>query len=104
MKQYEFQFRWGGIKRSFGLDVMAGGITEAVEKANHFLDQAVPLISSGASGVERVWINVTDQATERDIAIIYDGEQDYTVKRFKALELCGLHNEEHCSVCWQNPD
>lgn len=37
MKMFEFQFRWGGKRACFGIDVNAPTIEEAISKANRFL-------------------------------------------------------------------
>ena len=38
MKLFEFQFRWGTKHHSFGIDVNARSIEEAVTKADRFFD------------------------------------------------------------------
>src|SRR5438093_10279913 len=68
MKTFEFQFRWGGKHRCFGIDVNAVSIEEAVTKANGFFDSDDALCPVNHPDAERVWVNVTTPVTARNLA------------------------------------
>lgn len=85
MKQYEFQFRWGRQKTTFGIDVMAASIKEACAKANQFFDSDDTMLSTPHANVARAWVNVASPVTARNIASIYDSDRDgtyYTAAQF----------------------
>jgi hypothetical protein len=71
MNTFEFQFRWGEKRSSFGIDVNASTIEEAVAKANRFFDSDQALHPCNSPDAERMWINVTSQIVPRNIASIY---------------------------------
>lgn len=71
MKTFEFQFRWGGKRRCFGIDVNAVSIEEAVAKANRFFDSDDAIHPLDHPDAQRLWINVTAPVTTRNIASIH---------------------------------
>ncbi len=98
MNLFEFQFRWGTKLHSFGIDVNARSIEEAVTKANRFFDGDEAVRPANYPDVERLWVNVIAPVTARDIGNIYGplGDpkcRDFTVARWrKAYEI-------KCSLC-----
>ena len=81
---YEFQFRWGGKTRAFGIDVNADTLEEAVTKANAYFDSD-DLLTPQSTQIERAWILVTKPVTARDIRTIFDSETHLTVAEFRRL-------------------
>ena len=71
MKTFEFQFRWGAMRRCFGIDVNSPTIEEALVKANRFFDSDDALCPVNHPDAERVWVNVAAPVTAKNIASIY---------------------------------
>jgi formylmethanofuran dehydrogenase subunit E len=98
MNTFEFQFRWGGKRSAFGIDVNAPTIDEAVTKANRFFNSDATVSPVNHPDAERVWINVTTPITPRNIASIYGplGKpecRDYTVAQWRRAY------QVQCSIC-----
>ena len=98
MKLFEFQFRWGTKHHSFGIDVNARSIEEAVTKADRFFDSDDAVHAANHPDAERLWVNVAAPVTLRSIANIHGplgdpGCRDFTVRQWrKAYEIT-------CSLC-----
>jgi formylmethanofuran dehydrogenase subunit E len=98
MNTFEFQFRWGGKRSAFGIDVNASTIEEAVTKANRFFNSDATVSPVNRPDAERVWINVTTPITPKNIASIYGplGKpecRDYTVAQWRRAY------QVQCSIC-----
>lgn len=92
MKQFEFQFVWGGKKNSFGIDVIAGNVEEAVIKANRFFNTSDEPLIVNHPDVERASIHVATKITARNIDTIYGpldqtSSMNYTVAQFRKLQI-----------------
>ena len=96
MKQYEFQFVFKSEEHSFGFDVYASTIKEAVEKANNFFD-SVQTLPCSHNDVERVWLNGV--VTEESIGGIFDPESCSFISIEDFEQVCSL-----CNKAITNPD
>jgi hypothetical protein len=98
MKTFEFQFRWGGKRQCFGVDVNAASIAEAVEKANRFFDSDEAVHPLNHPDVERLWINVAAPVTARNVASIYGPQEDPECRDFTVVQWRREY-EVKCSLC-----
>jgi len=90
MNTFEFQFRWGGKRSAFGVDVNAPTIDEAVCQTNRFFNSDATVSPVNHPDTERLWINVAAPVISGDIASIYGPlgdprRRNYTVARWRKL-------------------
>ncbi|MGH7971421.1 MAG: hypothetical protein ACREIC_22100 [Limisphaerales bacterium] len=98
MKTFEFQFRWGGRRAGFGIDVNARTIEEAIAKANRFLASEEAVRPTQHPDAERLWINVVGTVTPRDIGSIYGPFEDPDCRNFTVAQWRREY-ERRCSLC-----
>ncbi len=98
MNTFEFQFRWGGKRQCFGIDVNASSIEEAVAKANRFFDSDDAVHPVNHPDAERLWVNMTASVTDRHIASIYGPLEDPDPGNFTVAQWRKAYQVK-CSLC-----
>src|ERR1043166_677710 len=98
MKTFEFQFRWGGKRQCFGIDVNAVSIEEALAKANRFFDSDDAIHPANHPDAARLWINVAAPITVRDIASIHGPLDEPECLDFSVTQWRRRY-EIKCSLC-----
>jgi hypothetical protein len=91
MKQFEFQFVWGTKRHSFGIDIVAGNVDEAVIKANRYFNTSDEPLLANHPDIERASIHVATKVTAQNIDTIYGPlnqthSMNYTVAQFRKLQ------------------
>lgn len=98
MNIFEFQFRWGGQRQCFGVDVNAKDIEEAITKANRFFDTDEAVHAIKHRDAQRLWINVAALVTARNIASIYGPLGEPHCRDFTVAQWCKAYQVK-CALC-----
>lgn len=99
MNTFEFQFRWGGKRSCFGIDVNACTVEEAITKANRFLNSDETVIQTiNHPDAERLWVNVTAPVAARNIASIYGPFEDPDCRNYTVAQWRRTYQVK-CSLC-----